>query len=196
MSDLQPFKVFNMLNNSSCMKVLDFRCPEQFESNRIRRSLTMSTENMTHTKEKILDLVRAQRGLFGLLLLYGEATDMSALDHLQEFIAAEYDHATQASEETPDEKLTVNLHRLEYVHAASFELFQNKYRACAQLYEGPGTHPYVGCNYFASEIIPDFLFLGECLPACSALLSMNIFGYFHSGTYNAIPSLWALFANE
>mgnify|MGYP003385885507 CR=1 FL=1 len=165
-SELPPYKVFNMLNNSSCMKVLDFRSPDIFERKRIKKSLNLSTDCVSEAKDKIIDLVREQRGLFGFLIFFDEGrTDLEALHRLQEFIVEEYNKAqTILSSDGSDgegDKLMKNWQRLEYVHKSSFLLFDNKYSACEKLFEGPGKHPYVGFNYYASEIIPDFLFLGK-----------------------------------
>ena len=164
-SDLPPHKVFNMLNNSSCMKVLDFRSPEKFERKHIKKSVNLTTECVFQAKEMIIDLVRAQRGLFGLLILFDEEeTDLDALKCLQDFIVEEYNNVQQAILlHGEGDILTKNWRKLEYVHQASFTIFENKYSSCEKLFEGRGKHPYVGFNYYASEIIPDFLFLGMLL---------------------------------
>jgi hypothetical protein len=161
------YKVFNMLNNSGCMKVFDLRSAASFEISRIRNSVPLDMlQDMAIIRQTLIDFVEKQKGLFGLLLVFDEETNARDLDSIHNFIATETEIARRISEkELQKSKLLINWRRLEYVHTVNFFQFKEAYLACDTLFDGHENPPKPGFKgrnrYFATEIEPNFIYLGE-----------------------------------
>lgn len=165
---IAPYKIFNMINNAYCLRVLDVRAKECFNKARIDKSLHLDITDATAAKYFIQELVRSQTGVFRLVLVLDNKNNTESLLDLKKFVVAEQKKALGATEDSSRECiLTKNWKRMENVVVLDFGSFYEKYRSCDTLFDEVGNPSIIfrfkGRNrYYCSEIIPDFLFLGNC----------------------------------
>lgn len=158
---IAPYRVFNMLNNSGCLKPADVREAQKFNSNRIRGSTLIDNSNLSTAKSCIEEIVLKQKGSFGIVIVFDCNASIDSIRHLTGYIRSTHDTANTTE---LDDASTCCWKRLEFVYSLDFDLFYGQYAQCAALFDGesnPLAPRFKGRNkYFATEIIPGFLFLG------------------------------------
>ena len=184
-------RLFNMLNNMISIRPIDFRPAEAYNKNRIRGSIGIDIRDTYVAKEKIQSLVIQQRGLYSIVLVFDESTDNAALATLKDYIVSEHERANSAPSDDAN-GLIMKWRRLECIVTIDFEDFHRRYAACITVFDGAQNPPmpgYKGRNkYYASEIIPEFLYLGKrFILICILMQSRLVLGGANRDAHRGLP---------
>ena len=160
---LSCHRLFNMINNSYCLRLLDVRSEEKYTLSRIRNSMHINSSEIDSTKESIDALVEKQKGVFGIILVFDEQVDVTTVCQLKGYISTQHEAALLV-DPAPEDILAKNWKRLDFVDTINCTHFYQVYGRCDTLFDGATNPPMPGFKgrnrYFASEIIPDLLYLG------------------------------------
>ena len=167
--EILPHVLFNALNQANPILLLDCRENQCFLSCRIRKSVNFTIGNWTELE---LEKLITQVFLPGSLFLIFVAENSNPCEELADFL-----RRLQSSKlEVGGREGCLQLKSIKAIKLISFAHFFAKYGSCISVFEGSEVAPIRPglIKYFPTEIIPDFLFLGDYRDGSDDIVLANL----------------------